>query len=144
MPTISAVFATNAKHVIFPSSSSSGVGGRQSLLDAYSMGGSGARFPTRAQSHAKVNLRQSPGRATFERPSPIKFRKATLDECLERCLQGTVTSDYDHLVDCFGEPEFDTSDKTPAEWCLAFEDGIAALAERIAGKLKNEGQKLLK
>jgi len=41
-------------------------------------------------------------------------------------LQGYVTTDYNTLVDVFGEPDRRNGDKVTAEWCLEFEDGTLA------------------
>jgi len=45
-------------------------------------------------------------------------------------LKGYVTTDYDELVACFGQPDFGPDDhggdKVTCEWSLEFEDGTVA------------------
>jgi len=55
---------------------------------------------------------------------PMKFSKDANPNGTS--LQGYVSTDYNTLVEVFGEPDRRNGDKVTVEWCLEFEDGTVA------------------
>lgn len=56
----------------------------------------------------------------------MQFTKATRNETLHTSFKGYVPTDYNYLVECFGEPDYWVDPKCIVSWALKFSDGTVA------------------